>query len=253
MDYQNPLPVGAYGNLILSDVRFAGNGASQEYAPPSNALEFIPAAAFQTPVSGTFHTHPLNNYDINFWSEVLTTTLSVSKLVTGDFANRSLDFEFTIAFTDSNGTPLPGGTLFSFTGGILENSGATAPPNGTLTLDNDGHASFHLKHGQAITITEVPLNVYVQIIETPDLNFETSFVDSENAGTTVPGNDTTRLPMTADRTFRFINEREVPPPMGLNLGSIGAALLLPVLILFALLAVYVIKKMHKRRKSPFWV
>ncbi|MCL2562617.1 MAG: hypothetical protein FWE08_01085 [Oscillospiraceae bacterium] len=179
------------------------------------------------------HTHVNGNF-----FEVKTTALTVSKEVTGALGNKTLDFDFTIFLTDADGTPLPAGTQFNFTGNVLADSGATVPADGILTLRDGGSATFQLRHGQAITIEELPRNGSVQIIETVDLNFMTSFTDSEYADVTVLGNDTTLRPMAEDRTFAFTNERVAPPPTGLNLGNMGAALLLPALVLLSAAGAY---------------
>ena len=162
------------------------------------------------------------------------TTLTVSKTVTGSMANLNMAFEFTVFFKDLDGKPLPSGTQFNY-------------GNETLTLNSNGSATFTLRHGQAAIIEDVPIDVYIQIRETPDMNYTTSFIDSENANTIVTENDTTLLPMTENRSFDFTNARVTVPPTGINLGNINTMLpLLGVfsssLIIFAAGTVYRFKR-----------
>jgi len=106
-DYPNPLPTTAgvstlYLNLTLNaDTVFAGNSASflaippHNLLPPSLPLDVLPNIAWNTttptlPDMG--HHHPINNFDINFRSELIP-------------------FEFiktNNAVTPQSGTPLPG-------------------------------------------------------------------------------------------------------------------------------------------------
>ena len=67
-NYQNPMPVNAYGNMIITQAtRFQGNVAGNgSFAPPSNATAIMPRA---TSVSA--FNHQINNYDINFGAEVV--------------------------------------------------------------------------------------------------------------------------------------------------------------------------------------
>lgn len=193
------------------------------------------------------HTHAIGNFRL----QPTTTELTVSKLVTGSFGNLTQEFDFTIILTDSDGNPLPDGTQFNYGGGIIPDSGATAPADGTLTLDRTGRATFQLGHGQSITIADLPLGGSVQVVETADPNYTASVTDSEHADVIVAGHDTTVLPMAPDRTFQFVNERVVPPPTGLTLGNAGAALLLPVLMLLTALVAYGVSRSLKRGKASF--
>ena len=190
----------------------------------------------------TLHTHVVGS----FHDEVFT-ALTISKRVAGDFGNRTLAFMFTILLTDRDGNPLPYGSEFDYVGDIIAGSNATPPANGTLRLDSNGAATFELRHGQVIRIAELPLSGSVRIVETVDLNYMTSFTDSERADIVFDGNDTTLLAMAENRAVYFLNERVVPPPTGLNLGNMGAALLL-ILLSFLALAVFVVHTIYRRRK-----
>ena len=173
------------------------------------------------------------------------TTLTVSKEVTGDFGNKAMEFEFTIFFRDSAGAPLLPPTQFDYT--ITDLSGA-APADGTLILDDHGSARFRLAHGQAIRIADVPLGGTVQVIETEDGNYQTTFTDSEYADTIFNGNDTTLLLITENRSIHYVNYRVCVPPTGIGLDSTGAMLLLTTLVSLPALAVYVLATVYRRKK-----
>jgi len=175
----------------------------------------------------------------NFRAILTTTTLAVSKTVTGEFANRIQEFEFTIFLQDSNGDPLEEGSQFDFAGSR----------NGILTLDEKGSASFWLAHDQIIYIEEVPLDGYMQVVETPIVGYSTSFIAVDNEGEDVRGygNVTPELSITEGRSVYFTNDRVVVPPTGLNLGNFGAIVLLTTVILLLMSGVYVAKIILRRR------
>ena len=91
--------------------------------------------------------------------------LTVSKIVSGDQAtdtDREKAFPFIVTLKDSAGNPLRG--TYSYTGNAAE--GVAAPADGTLTLDGSGSAKFTLKHGQSITIWEIPKDTAYEVRET---------------------------------------------------------------------------------------
>ncbi|MCL2427461.1 MAG: hypothetical protein FWD05_14135, partial [Oscillospiraceae bacterium] len=137
----------------------------------------------------TEHTH----VEANFISDSM---LTISKTVTGDLANLTLDFEFLLIITDENGDFLPVGTEFNYVGGVIESSNATAPKDGKLTVESDGALRLWLRHGQFITIEEVPTYGTVQIIEEPVQGYIAYYIDSENPNNEIESNDTNVLPMT---------------------------------------------------------
>ena len=190
------------------------------------------------------HTHVIGHFGEIF------TSLTVSKTVEGALGNLSKEFDFTIAFKGPDGsTPLKN-LAFNYVGGIIDGSGATAPPNGVLTLDSDGNAAFKLRHGQVIVIEGVPLESYIQIVETPDVNYTVSFRDSGDEDNVVIGNDTTLLAMTENRVFGFINKRNNAPPMGVVLGDVGGIMLLTGLVSLSALIMFGISIVFRCFKLP---
>ena len=92
-----------------------------------------------------------------------TGNLTISKTVTGDGAPAGDTFQFNIVLTDGEGNALTGS--YSYTGGTLSGSSATAPPNGTLTLDGSGSGTIALSAGQTITIEDLPVGTKYTVAE----------------------------------------------------------------------------------------
>ena len=176
---------------------------------------------------------------------VVTTTLTVSKEVTGGMGDQNREFEFTIIFADADKRPLAA-QRFNYVGAIIEGSGAIAPANGVLVTDSEGKATFWLKHGQSIIIEDVALSSRVQIIVEDDIRYITAFIDSESDGEPVFEHDTTMQSMTENRAFLFINNREAPPASGLNIDHNGG-LLIMVIGTISLWALLIFKILRRRR------
>lgn len=80
--------------------------------------------------------------------------LTVSKTVSGQAANTSQVFTFKVTLKDADGSPLTG--TYAYTGGSVSGSSATAPADGTITLDAYGVGSVSLSSGQQVTIGGIP-------------------------------------------------------------------------------------------------
>jgi len=175
-------------------------------------------------------------------------TLTISKTVTGRFGNRSKLFDFVVTLRDGAGVPLSGS--FDYTGSVIaQDSQAQAPADGTLTLV-DGSAPFMLSNDQAITIKGVPVDSYIQVVETtstPDV-YTTFFVDSDNPGVQVVGNNTTSMLMDGTtRTFDFTNAYTTEAASGLDLGIMWTALLPIILTLLFLGGALLIVKRNQKK------
>ena len=172
--------------------------------------------------------------------------LAISKTVTGAYADLTKAFSFTVYFQDSTGAALANGTTFSYTGGTIPGSSVTAPADDTLMLDNEGKATVTLSHGQTVTIAGVSTSGKVQIVETTDANYTTSFIDSAYPGAIIPGADTNVCGMTgADRTFDFTNARIAVTPAGISTGG-NALILLALLAVMTGLASTVVYRRRRR-------
>jgi len=172
--------------------------------------------------------------------------VTVSKVVTGHFINKSKEFTFTVYLKDENDQALEG--TIHYEGGTVSGMAATAPMNGALTL-NDGKVAFILKHGQTITLLDVPADAMIRVEETVESNYSPSYVDSTGANGTT--NDTGFSVVSANgttaRTFEFFNKQNVDPvPTGIadNLRETGVIAELSALLI---LSVWITMEMISRR------
>jgi len=196
----------------------------------------------QVNVTDTTGSHFASGSTVTLYAQwtVSAKNLTISKTLTGAYADMTKAFDFTVYFQDSAGVPLASGTQFTYTG-------TAAPSGGTLMLDSEGKATFTLSHGQTITIAGVSTSSKVRIVETTDANYTTSFVDSVAPSMIVTAADTGIRNMTsADRTFAFTNARIAVTPAGISTGG-NALTLLAVLAIMAGLAAMVAYR--RRRKE----
>jgi len=243
----NPVdPIGLPNNTLYVAGSYTASGIPPSHTVGSNTYEYVgykldsytsgDAFTSGTPSSVTI----TGSRDVYYVYSNLA-DLTISKTVTSAYADLTKAFTFTVYFQDSSGTPLAGGTQFTYTGGA-------SPSGGTLTLDGEGKATFTLSHGQMVTIAGVSTSGRVRIVETADTNYTTSFKDSLDAGST-SGSDTGVRPMTAaNRTFNFTNARNAVVPTGSSTGS-SALIWLPVLALLAIMAGSAIKAVYRRREG----
>ena len=236
--YDDPANTAKYNNIrITSPAEVEDNTAmSGTEVPPSNA------AAFNSRFPGAL----LNNDNINYRGPKVTVT--ISKAVTGNYGDMNKAFEFTITIQDTNGTPLASGKTLTYTGGTIS-SGATAPANGMLTLNSAGSATFTLKHGQSITVSGIPSAGKVQVAETVDSRYNTTYwIDSASIQT---GTDTGVISMNGtNRTVDFLNDGKSVVATGLpgrtaqkGILSIGAVLCL------AGTCYTIIRKVRRKRRE----
>lgn len=173
--------------------------------------------------------------------------VTVSQKVSGDYADKTKYFQFTIYFKDSNGTPLPAGTEFRWTG-VPDSEAETegeAPYDETLILGEEGKATFALKHGQQISIVAVP-RFNIEVVESENLNYNVFFANEKSEQT--DGKWSTGLVvLDSDIRFDFTNTRNEIVPTGVLIENLqGPALLaLSMLLLMAITSVGMI---HSRRK-----
>ncbi|WP_419035270.1 DUF7601 domain-containing protein [Dysosmobacter sp.] len=106
--------------------------------------------------------------------EPKTGLLTVSKVVVdGDgtyLSDDTTEFRFEITLTGADGEPING--EFSYTGGVVQNaSGVTKPDDGTLQFKS-GKALITLKHGQTITINDLPADTTYSVVEDTASGYE---------------------------------------------------------------------------------
>ena len=169
------------------------------------------------------------------------TSLQISKLVTGDYANRNKEFTFKVVIKDSDGSWLTPGITFEYIGETLPDITTQAPDNGTVTIGNEGEFEISLKHGQSIVIDSITEDYTIQIIEDEDIRYLVTYED--NILGTGSSRDTGEWEMTDSyRSVIFINERRYVPETGLDLSNTDAILLLPIMILVMLYLTITLKK-----------
>ena len=96
--------------------------------------------------------------------------LVISKTVSGTGANENQDFSFTVNLYDSDGeTALSGSYTATYTDGSRSE----------VTITN-GVATISLKHGESVTIADLPAGAKYTVSETADPNYTTSV--SVNSG-----------------------------------------------------------------------
>ena len=225
--------VGPNVNAAALNIELVGYRDSNSATPTA----VIPITTAFTPSANTTITFVYRNVAVN---------LTISKTVTGAYANMEKASTFTVTLLESDGvTPLTG--TFNYTGGVIAGSGATAPANGTLTLGSGGEATVTLTTGQTITIAGVATSAKVRVVQTTDANYTTSFKDSLDAGSTSSADTGVRSMTAADRTFDYTNTRSVVPG-GISTGS-GEMVLLSLMALLALASGLAITAAYLRRRA----
>jgi hypothetical protein len=152
------------------------------------------------------------------------TNVTITKTVTGAFADLKKDFTFMVSFKDGGGTQLMSGA-FDYAG-----TGTVVPQGGQLTI-NDGKAVFTLKNGQEITIKDIPANYKIQIVETPVSGYEATFTDSDPTGSSGTFDTDYRTVGKIARTFSFTNKMNAPPPTSIDSGDMAIAITIISLVL----------------------
>jgi uncharacterized repeat protein (TIGR02543 family) len=169
------------------------------------------------------------------WTNAIT-TLKVSCAVSGDYANKEIGFSYNVTLKGADGNPLTG---------TLDYTGGGGKQGGTLTLA-DGSAEFTLKHGESITIKDVPLGGKVKIVQTGNEHYKASYADPDatgtgsdlNAKTVDSSGDSLELSertMSLGRAFAFTNTRETVVPASVDAGDVPALLIALAFVLIAAL------------------
>ena len=195
-------------------------------------------------------TNIITDIDIYLYYEPVKTgmDLVITKEVTGYMANKNKEFEFTIYLLSLDITkPLQAYAEFEFVGGTLNGSGNITPPDGgVLQMDINSMGKIYLKHGQTITIKNIPEHLWISILETPDSFYDASFTDTKDNST--GGEEMWLRPLLTDngvRVINFVNERVTVPPTGVSKNDLVPQIILftiTPLILSSTLVLQIIKK-----------
>lgn len=181
------------------------------------------------------------------WREAVKVDLTLSKMVEGDYGDKNKVFDFKITLQNNQGAPLTG--TFAYTGGIVSGSGAAAPSDDTLNLDSTGSATLQLKHGQTITVKNIPETSKVRIEEDGTIATGYSTTYKIDNGSSKSGMDTgtVTIPGTNCR-IDFVNSRGSVVSAGVSGGRMQNAISLSGTVLCLTGACYVLSRFVKRRR-----
>ena len=100
------------------------------------------------------------------------------------------EFTFTVKLLDGSS---PRSGSFGYEGGIVQDSGATAPEEGTLIFDENGEATATLKHGQTMTIKGIPAGLSYIVTEETTAGYTPSI---SNGNGLIEANSTAEVSVT---------------------------------------------------------
>ena len=179
--------------------------------------------------------------------------VTVSKEVTGEHAQLNKRFTFTVYFAEDDEEPLEEDTEFDYIGGVITGYPiGNAPSDDKLTLDADGKATFSLRHGQTITILDVPSDIMIKVIEEKDKRYRTFYTDSKDGIIQFYNSDAIEFDLVGDdsRKYEFLNEYIAGPPVpptGIDDGGGWKMAALPLIVMTFILLYKAANKVVKRR------
>jgi hypothetical protein len=135
--------------------------------------------------------------------------LSISKTVTGSMGDTSRSFEFCISLKDQSGSPLSDQDIQVLLPGASDATVYTTDENGNITLS--------LKHGDEVTLQNLPQGTEYTITETDADYYTTDF--SVSGGTCESSSDHTqsgKLTDSMDVSVSVTNNRELAIPTGIS-------------------------------------
>lgn len=156
---------------------------------------------------------------VNYYAHYVPayTSLTVSKVVTGNLGDRSIDFTFHATITDKNGNGVTG-----ITG---ENIIAT---------DTTGGYQFTLKNGESLTLENIPTGSNVVVSEDTSavtgytVSYKADGATESAAGNTCTLENMSVLENNASHTVEFTNNKEAIPQTGIFTDSMPYILLLGI-------------------------
>ena len=119
--------------------------------------------------AGATANNPVAPKTYTVWTNTYTDTndLEISKVVTGDLANQSLLFNFTLTLTDNAIANTIQTLSFPIEGTIRDASGAVVVDAARNPVEITGTtATFQLRHGETLTIPGLPAGVGFVVVET---------------------------------------------------------------------------------------
>lgn len=142
--------------------------------------------------------------------------LTISKVVEGNLGDHTKAFTFDIHAVDSAGKALSGD--YNYLGSIKEGTGDSVqkPEDGTLTF-KEGNAQISLKHGQQITIKNLPVNATITVTEQKADGYTTSYQVNGEA------KDNGEVILTRHSTVDVTNKNQQVPDTGISDHTQGIA------------------------------
>lgn len=235
-------PLDASGNVTA----FQSSGGS--YLPPS--VTDYTVTGYKVGSTGTFV--PLTNFanfdpvipvasssitDVYIVYQANATDLEIDKTVTGTYGDPNKAFEVTITLMDSS-TPVTGSYSYTDSGG----------GSGSIPFNTSGEGKINLKHGQKVTIEDIPQG-YTYKVEETDAAVTGSIYTATYTGTgtvSASGDSISGTLGSTTATVSINNDRSTVPTTGLNgtnylMMTVGALTVLAV-------AVTMIWSYRRRRK-----
>ena len=130
-------------------------------------------------------------------------TLTVDKYVTGNLGSRNKPFAFTLAMPEMEQKTVQS----SMDGGVTYD---------LVEFDEEGKASFNLKHSESITFYGI--HGAYELVEVTDGGYSTTWHSSDDPATETSGKTAKGAVTLADNnvTVTYTNGLEVPPPTGIR-------------------------------------
>ena len=139
-------------------------------------------------------------------------TLTISNQVTGNVADKSKIFTYTIAVNDESGTAYSGKS-FSYTGGTVDGeTGVTAPVNGIASSNSSGEIKISLSHGQSVTIQLPDYYDYVSVSQGKESPYWTVYTTEENKQYNQNYREKFSVNAT-NRSLAFVNSNDSSQPV----------------------------------------
>ena len=136
-----------------------------------------------------------NKTDLEYESTVPNQSVTISKTVTGNMADINEYFAFTLTINGISGT------TYNVTGAHSTDGSATV----SSSTVSAGANTIYLKHGQTITIEDLPEGTTYTITETGATDYET-YIDGSTTDNKVSGTKTVTSANTNDNTA-FVNNK----------------------------------------------
>jgi hypothetical protein len=165
--------------------------------------------------------------------------LTISKTVTGNLGDTNQAFSFDIALTDQSGSPLSSQDIQVLLPG---RTSATM-----YTTDASGHLTLSLKHGQEVTLQDLPQGTKYTITESGADYYTTTFsVTGGTLGSSGSHTQSGALTGSADVIVQVKNDLNIAVPTGIRT-EVQPFLVLLAFSLVTLLLMIFAKKRNARR------